>query len=517
MDEKLKSVELTAKPVSFQKLNDQLTKCRCYVLASGENANYSDITLDAIKDAMPSIYNMPVVAHLKQKKGEDGWYVGGHDIELKWNEDGLDVVDLTVPFGVVPENCNPEFEEVLEPDGISKNTYLTVDIYLWHGRYNILDAKYDDDIYFNQSVEILTDEIRWKDNGFLEIRKYHYSALCLLGKSDDPKYTTTPCFPSARVERPKFSIDEENFKKDFAELMKEVKTFSLSISNEIDNITQSPEEHSDEDNAEEFNKEEKELSKKKPDATKVFEALTAVLSEFKFKTAFQKEVSRYEYLMHNDSTITVVDRDEKYAIYEIPYFASEVEDKIVCNLDLDKKVEKSFVVGEKTESLFDLQGEIDRVADETAEYKVEQYSSNQIETLTTDLSAMTDKYNEAVAENTRLSEQLGVFQKEKDAYAAELHKNAVDVFIAASAEEMGKYSKFLEYCVDVDYTKELDAIKAEVKEIRYTYLESKAEKPEKFSRNFSVQHTDPATGVDAIIAARYGNRIASILAKTVKQ
>ena len=37
---------------------------------------------------------------------------------------------------------------------LALNTYLVMDVILWTGRYNIMDAAYDGDIYFNESCEI---------------------------------------------------------------------------------------------------------------------------------------------------------------------------------------------------------------------------------------------------------------------------------------------------------------------------------------------------------------------------
>jgi hypothetical protein len=60
-----------------------------------------------------------------------------------------------------------------------------------------------------------------EDKNYTNIVKYTYSALCLLGKSDNPENHTEPCFPVSRVEPYEFSIDSQNDK--FSELMTQFK------------------------------------------------------------------------------------------------------------------------------------------------------------------------------------------------------------------------------------------------------------------------------------------------------
>lgn len=122
---------------------------------------------------------------------------------------------LTVPYGVVPQQDNVHYEEVEESDGTRK-TYLVADVILWTGRYpDLLNAKYSKDLYFAQSMEITPSKTS-KEDGFLNVEEYQYSALCLLGKSDDASKNIEPCFEQARV---------EPYKKNIVQMRKKLKTF----------------------------------------------------------------------------------------------------------------------------------------------------------------------------------------------------------------------------------------------------------------------------------------------------
>lgn len=233
MDNKIVSFYYTAKPISFEKVNENFTKMRCYVFALGKNRNLSHIGMDAATKSLPSLANIPIVAHLK-RKDDGGYYVGGHDRELVITNDEILLNDLTVPFGLVPETYNAEFIEIKESDG-SLKTYLVCDIYLWTGRYGeIMNAVYSEDLYFNQSMEIDVKDYEplKEDTNYADIKSFEFSALCLLGKSDDPTYHTEPCFPSAHVEPIKYSLENEQLKSEFSLMMSQLKELAFSINKE---------------------------------------------------------------------------------------------------------------------------------------------------------------------------------------------------------------------------------------------------------------------------------------------
>ena len=217
MNRMMISFESKLDPVKV--LNKEFTLCKCYVLALEKNRNFSYIGENAVKRAMPTLSNIPVIGHLYED--EDGnILMGGHDIILDKDEnDNYIFKSLCVPYGVVPETNNVHFEEIEEPNGRGKKKYLVSDVILWTGRYpELAKAIYNDKTLFNQSMEInVTDYAPLdEDKNYTNILDFSYSALCLLGKSDDPSKNKEPCFPLSRVD--KYTIDDK-----FTELMEQLK------------------------------------------------------------------------------------------------------------------------------------------------------------------------------------------------------------------------------------------------------------------------------------------------------
>ncbi len=224
------SVGFSAKFVPVKPINDEMTLCKCYVMALGKNTNRSNISKDASDDALPTLFNIPVVGHIYVD--EDGvQHMGGHATKIVKGDNGKYAFkSLTVPYGTVPYQENVHYEEVNE-NGVAK-TYLVADVILWTGRYpELISTSYSDEVFFNQSMEIKPLKTEAMKDGYTNILKYSYKALCLLGKSDDAEFNVNPCFPSARVESYDFSLEEkwdelfEEFKMKLGECYSQMSSF----------------------------------------------------------------------------------------------------------------------------------------------------------------------------------------------------------------------------------------------------------------------------------------------------
>ena len=245
MDDNIKSLSLNfnAKIQPIEKLNEQFTLCKCYVMALGKNRNLSYFSKENIERNIESLNYIPVVGHLIEN--EDGtFHMGSHDIEFLIENNELKIKTLTVPYGVVVENSYA-YEDVIEQNG-NTVTYLTANIILWTYRYpELMDAIYNENIYFGESMEI--NYSKWKqldeDKNYTDIVDFVFSALCLLGKSDNPEYHTEPCFPSSKIEPYSNNFNQSQFpkimgemKEQYSLMMKELKeiTFNNQSSNEVD-------------------------------------------------------------------------------------------------------------------------------------------------------------------------------------------------------------------------------------------------------------------------------------------
>lgn len=213
-------LQFNAKLGSFEKINDRFLRAKCYVLALGKNRNKSYFSEENVNKAYPSLAYRPVIGHLMEDENGN-YYLGGHDYKVDMTS-GFKLVSQCVPFGVTVINDEaPIYEDVVEENGeISK--YLTCEVILWIGRYPKLEqAMYSSDIYFNHSMEIIYSKSKplKEDNSYTDITEFSFDALCMLNKSDDPKFNVQPCFPSASIKP--FSYEES--KQDLTSLVEEMR------------------------------------------------------------------------------------------------------------------------------------------------------------------------------------------------------------------------------------------------------------------------------------------------------
>ena len=199
-------------------VNKEFSMFKCWVAGIGKNRNMSFISKERMDSALPTLSYAPVVGHLI--KGEDGKYrLGSHDAVL--DVDTWEIVPLTVPVGVViADSFN---YEIINEYGTDVE-YVTANVILWTGRYpELFDCQYSEEIFCSQSMELAVNQYRplEQDSNYMELLDFSFSALCLLGKSDDPELNNEPCFISSRLEPINFSSNE--FVAKFEELKEAVK------------------------------------------------------------------------------------------------------------------------------------------------------------------------------------------------------------------------------------------------------------------------------------------------------
>lgn len=184
MDLKQVSINSIYKFENVEKVNDEFTKVKIRVQGVGKNRNMSYMSKESIEKNLQTLSYCPVVGHLIEK--EDGTiYMGGHDEEILLTEQGIKFKSLTVPFGVVIKDSF-NWEDVEEYG--QTVTYLTTEAFLWTKRYDeILSAIYNSEVWFGQSMELSVSQYRpyADDSNYTELLDWNYSALCLLGKSDN--------------------------------------------------------------------------------------------------------------------------------------------------------------------------------------------------------------------------------------------------------------------------------------------------------------------------------------------
>jgi len=209
---------------NYEVLNETVARVKVFVQYAGRNRNYSHFTREAIENALPSIFGVPVVG--EYKKEIDNF--GGHGGKIEITDDGVEYIETTKPYGFVPLDealADPRWETVKDDFGNSKE-YLVVNAFLWRRRYPELDVVFDKDS--NQSMEILIDDGEFMDDGYFDIQKFKYDALCILGRdTEDSEKNTEPCFEDSMVVG--YSLDKKDFKSEFSKMVSEIKeSFAVS-------------------------------------------------------------------------------------------------------------------------------------------------------------------------------------------------------------------------------------------------------------------------------------------------
>lgn len=489
---KNQTLEFTSKLSDFEIVNQEFIRCKCYMLATGDNVNGSDITLEAVQKAMSrgEFYNKPVVAHLYQDpENNNKWRVGGHDSKWVITNTSFDIVNECIPFGCIPESANLQLEEVLEADGETVNTYLTCQIILWTGRYNIMDAAYSDDIYFNQSCELSINEYHWKDNDALAIDDFTFSALCLLNKSSDNSKNVRPCFPSCRVEKMKaFSIDTDKFKQNFELMLEKLKQY------ESDGTTATVQNNATNNNP-------KMEGEQKMDLTK----FTTLLSDIKYGD----DCIKYSLLGADENSIFVVDRENGYRVYSVGY--AEADNNIVINWN--EKTEGNITYTEKPENeeksnMSVFYDEMNEKLTDKIKTEYETKLEEKVNAISADaesrLSEMKTNYEDLQNSYAVAKEKLDKFEAIEAEKAKEAHINAVNETLERFEKKIGKTPEFIYYKAKVDYEKvDIEAMEKELTLMTGDLLMNQRGSSKTFSYNPTSTNVKTVTNNET--SSRYGN------------
>lgn len=495
----LKSIEMTAKFSNFEVLNEDFTRCRCSVFYTGRNRNYSDITEDALDKfiAKKGYANIPVVAHLM--KDDDGnFYVGSHDRKIILSNEGIDFIDETIPYGVIPEDCNPSKDLITEKSGIQRK-YFSVDIILWTHRYPIMEASYNDEIYFNQSMEIVFDSSEIDNDGYIVVHDFHMSALCLLNKRDSSgtdgnNKNQEPCFESSQVK--KFSINKSKFKQNFELMLEKLKQY------ESDGTTTAVQNNA----TNEPNKEEKKLM----DLMKFTEILSA-------KKIDESDVCKYRLLNVTDSKVFALDMED-YKPYGFDYAVTTEADIADIVIDFNSKVEMSLSATDKITNEnfeeFSIQSEIDSVKNDIfandVPVKVDECTNllkaeyeKEIDELGASFKSLNEQYEKATKE-------LENYKAKENLEKANQHKADVEEIFEKYASKLGKCAEFLVYKAK---TKPEDVTLDEVNE-KLTLMLGKYTLDNQRNKNFSYTPTE--AGVNGNRNETINNKYGHLLDKYIK-
>lgn len=416
----LKNIEMTAKFSNFEVLNEDFTRCRCSVFYTGRNRNYSDITEAALDKfiSRKGYANIPVVAHLM--KDDDGnFYVGAHDRKIILSNEGIDFIDETIPYGVIPEDCNPSKDLITEKSGMQRK-YFSVDVILWSHRYPIMEASYNDEIYFNQSMEIVFDSCETDSDGYVIVHDFHMSALCLLNKRDSSgtdgnNKNQEPCFESSQVK--KFSIDESKFKQNFELMLEKLKQYeSDGTTTTVQNNATNNNPHMEGEN--------------KMDLTK----FTALLSDIKCEG---NDYIRYELLSADENKIYVFDKEDGYKLYSVEYVMSNDDPVINWNT----KTEGDITFTEKSEEVSHLTAIYNEINDTLSKKYADDYQVKLDEKIKEVAGEIETKYTKLQGDFETLQNSYSVVKEKLDKFEAIEAEKAKQSHIEAVKETLERFEK----------------------------------------------------------------------------
>lgn len=416
----LKNIEMTAKFSNFEVLNEDFTRCRCSIFYTGRNRNYSDITEAALDKfiSRKGYANIPVVAHLM--KDDDGnFYVGSHDRKIILSNEGIDFIDETIPYGVIPEDCNPSKDLITEKSGMQRK-YFSVDVILWSHRYPIMEASYNDEIYFNQSMEIVFDSCETDSDGYVIVHDFHMSALCLLNKRDSSgtdgnNKNQEPCFESSQVK--KFSIDESKFKQNFELMLEKLKQYeSDGTTTTVQNNATNNNPHMEGEN--------------KMDLTK----FTALLSDIKCEG---NDYIRYELLSADENKIYVFDKEDGYKLYSVEYVMSNDDPVINWNT----KTEGDITFTEKSEEVSHLTAIYNEINDTLSRKYAADYQVKLDEKIKEVSGEIETKYTKLQGDFETLQNSYSVVKEKLDKFEAIEAEKAKQSHIEAVKETLERFEK----------------------------------------------------------------------------
>lgn len=160
--------------------DDSLIPVDIKVMHNGLNLNNSTFFDEAIENAKESLKNKPILGYIKKTDGSDEKDFSGHEIEISFGDEGLKVTYLERPLGTVPETNN---YVILEEEG---KKFVFCRGYLWKEYLNSGYEILKDNPKKSVSMEIAVDDYDINEDGSINITKYRYLGITILGDDVQP-------------------------------------------------------------------------------------------------------------------------------------------------------------------------------------------------------------------------------------------------------------------------------------------------------------------------------------------
>ena len=107
------SVQYSAKITDIVSVNSSFDRGELWIAYEGKNRNGSFISKRAFEKSTPTLAYCPVVVNYDIEEE----HFGGHDVDLVSTDDGVQMLNMTDPVGVVPKETQPWFQIAEEENG----------------------------------------------------------------------------------------------------------------------------------------------------------------------------------------------------------------------------------------------------------------------------------------------------------------------------------------------------------------------------------------------------------------
>lgn len=212
---------------NITEVNSSFAVASLDIMYTGKNPNMSDIERKAVEDALPTLYNVPIVCNYDPDARE----IGGHDVEFVTDDDdNIKMRNLTVPLGVVTDHTKFSFQNKKDKNGV-EHEYLVADgVVLWK-RQDVYDYIVDDlggVVPHSMEINVLSGK-KNKTTKYYDIEKFEFTALCLLGN-------VRPCFEGSQLQ----VYSSTKLKEDISEMFDEIKQYYsliVTATDAVDNNT----------------------------------------------------------------------------------------------------------------------------------------------------------------------------------------------------------------------------------------------------------------------------------------
>lgn len=251
-------------------LDDSLIPVDIKVMHDGLNLNNSTFFEEAIEDARETLKNKPILGYIKKVDGTDLEDFSGHEMEVSIGDDGLKIVVLERPLGLVPESNN---YSILEEDD---KKFVFCRGYLWREYINSGYEILKDNPKKSVSMEIAVDDYDINDDGTINIKKYRYLGITILGDEVVPAMTGCELSVIGQFSKQK---DDEFYSK-IVELNNKILQFSQ------DNF-EGGEDLADEEKNQNIEKQQDKKVEKKTKEQEVFAGETKDALDEKFTKVFE--------------------------------------------------------------------------------------------------------------------------------------------------------------------------------------------------------------------------------------